>query len=231
VARRVVERDGLAELSLTRLGKQLGAGPTSIYWYFESMDGLLAALVDDVTQEMYLRLPPIGDGPWDEEIIEHHVVFRRLLQRTPIYREVFSYRSQTLFRQSHMAPFILDRLEEGLALLLRAGLTPEQAVRAHSTFSVYTRAFVLIEEGTREEEMDPDAVQLMAFAIAKAAPELSGLAVPDEIAATLKLDEDRYRLGLQLIVDGIRRRYLSPKPAAAAKGTRRRATRKATHGS
>jgi AcrR family transcriptional regulator len=212
VARRLIERDGLHELSLTGLGKQLGAGPTSVYWYFESKEELLAAVVDDVTREMYLRLPPAGDGPWEAEIIEQHLAFRRLLQRTPIYRDVFCYCAESLLLESRMAPYILDRLEEGLALFLRAGLAPEQAIRAHNAFSTYTRAFVLIEEAGRQGEHDASAVQLLTLALARLF-DLSPLDSPDAVAGILVLDDDRYRRGLQLLVEGVRRQYLSPAPA------------------
>ena len=205
VARRLIERDGLGDLSLTRLGKQLGAGPTSVYWYFESKEALLAAVVDDVTREMYLRLPAVGHGSWDDEIIEHHLAFRRLLQRTPIYREIFCYCAESLILESRMAPFILDRLEEGLSLFLRAGLTPDQAVLAHNAFSSYTRAFVLIEEAGRHGERDPAAVQLLMLALTRLL-DLSPLESPEALGGALVLDDDLYRRGLQLLVDGVRLR-------------------------
>jgi AcrR family transcriptional regulator len=218
VARRVIERDGIGELSLTSLGKQLGAGPTSMYWYFESMDELLAAVVDDVTEEMYLRLAPLGEGPWETEIIDYHLAFRRLLQRTPVYLEVFCYQSQTLFLQSRMAPFIMDQLERGVALFLRAGLTPEQAVGAHNAFSTYTRSFVLIEDAARRGVTDPHAVELLALAVARINPNFSPGGAIDALEI-LTLDESRYRLGLQLLVDGIRVRYLTS-PAKTTKATK-----------
>jgi AcrR family transcriptional regulator len=209
VARRVIERDGLEELSLTRLGKQLGAGPTSMYWYFQSKDELLAAVVDDVTQEMYLRLRTIGDGPWDAEIVEHHLAFRRLLQRTPVYRDVFCYCAQTLILESRMSPFILDQLEQGVRLFLGAGLTPDHAVRAHNAFSAYTRAFVLVEEAARQGHPDEAAVQLLILAIARLNRDLAPPGDGGPSTKMLAPDDACFRLGLQLLVDGIRRHYLS----------------------
>src|SRR2546423_1534452 len=116
VARQFIETEGLRELTFPRLAKQLNAGASSLYSYFATKDDLLATLVDDVTTEMYLQLSRLGDGPWDEEIIEHFVNFRGLLERTPVYREVFTFRTQTLFRGSRMAPFILRTVDENLSL-------------------------------------------------------------------------------------------------------------------
>src|SRR6202050_309032 len=91
-AQELVEAQGLQQLSMPALAKQLKSGVTSIYWYFRSKDDLLEALTDRVTRDMYLKLPPIGDGAWDEELVGYFTAFRNLLEATPIYREVFAYR-------------------------------------------------------------------------------------------------------------------------------------------
>jgi AcrR family transcriptional regulator len=229
VARQLIERDGLQELSLTRLGKELRAGATSIYWYFPSKEELVSAVVEDVTREMHLLIPPIGNGPWDEEFIEHHLAGRRLLQRSRLYRDVFAYQTHRAFEQAQMTPFILDRVEALLAVLIRAGLTPNEAVEAYNAFQDYTRAFVLIEEGRQPEEMDPHAIQLLHLAVVRVVPELSGDGGANQLAQALELNDACYRLGLDLLVEGVRQRYLAPgRPRTNAK--KRRSTRAGAHG-
>lgn len=219
VARQVIDEDGLQDLSLNRLGKRLRAGSTSIYWYFQSKEELVAAVMEDVTREMYLLIPPVGDGPWDEEFVANHLAGRRLLQQARLYREVFAYQAQTPLLQEDLAPFILDGLEALLGLLIRDGLTPDEAVQTYNAFQNYTRAFVLIEEGVQRGQMDPSAVQLLALAIGMA---------PDQVSQGL-LNDDCYRRGLDVLVAGVRQRYLvTPKRKAA--GARTRQARKQDHG-
>ena len=201
-ARLFVETNGLRELSFPRLAEHLNAGASSLYSYFQSKDELLATILDDVTAEMYLRLPEIGDGPWDEEIVEHFVAFRGLLRRTPVYREVFAYRTQTLFQGSRMAPFILRRVEDNLALFVRGGLTVDEAVEAFNAFSSYARAYVLVEHGI-EEEGDERIRHISAVVLQEMAADLPILAAIGNFTRIQALGDDLYRYGLTLLVAGL----------------------------
>jgi AcrR family transcriptional regulator len=201
VARQFIETDGLEALSFPRLAESMNAGTSSLRTYFQTKGELLATLVDDVTTEMYLRLPEIGDGYWDQEVVEHFVCFRGLLQRTPVYREVFTYRTQTLFEGSRMGPFVLRRLESNLALFVRGGLTSEEAVEAFNAFHTYTRAFVLIEHGT-EEEGAQRVRQLSSLVLQEAPADLPMMAAADMVQIQA-LNDDLYRFGLRLLVAGL----------------------------
>jgi AcrR family transcriptional regulator len=226
-ARRFIERDGLHELSFPRLAKELKAAPTSLYWYFHSKDELLAALVDDVTKELYLRLDPIGDGPWDKEIIEYHLRFRALLSSSPVYRDVFGFRAQALFGRSRMTPFILRSIEDDLALFVRAGLSPDDAAKVFNLFSVYTRAFVLVEHNTAAEEIDQEAIELITFTFAKVKADLPAASRLDNVLQIMILDDERFRMGLRFLVAGLCQRYPALRRSAgrAAGGATRRSGR------
>jgi AcrR family transcriptional regulator len=225
-ARQVIETDGLQELSYPRLADQLNAGAASLYWYFHTKDELLAAVVDDVTREMYLRLAPVGDGPWDEEIVEYHVRFRALLNSSDVYREVFAFRAQTLFLRSRMAPVILRALEDDLALFVRAGLTPDEAAHAFNAFSVFTRAFVVVEHGVTEEQIDPQALEMIEFALAKMADDLPAVGALQRFTEFVEMDDELFRTGLRMLVAGLKERY--PALRAAASGGPRTQVREVT---
>jgi AcrR family transcriptional regulator len=206
-ARTLIERDGLQQLSYPRLGKQLNAGPTSLYWYFPSKDDLLAALVDEVTKEMYLRLAPVGEGPWDEEIVGYHIAFRKLLGSTPVYRDVFAYRAQALFLQSRNAIHLLRSMEGDLAMFVRAGLSPDEAAHAFNAFSVFTRAFVLIEHGIDSQTLDQDELRMINIALTVAAADSCTLSSVAGVEQVLSFDDQLYRSGLRLLVAGLCERY------------------------
>lgn len=204
-AHELVERHGLQGLSMPALAKHLQSGVTSIYWYFRSKDDLLEALADRVSHQMYRQLPPVGDGPWDEELLEYFVAFRDLLEATPIYREIFAYRVRFLFVRAAMSRSMLERLEEGFALCERAGLELDQAAEAFNACSNFTRGFVVLEHGLEAEEVDSGFSRRLSSRLdPETFPTLSRL---DDFEGVMSLDDEQFRFGLRLLIDGVRRRY------------------------
>lgn len=144
-AHALVARDGLPGLSMPALARHLGAGVTSIYWYFRNKEELLVALAERVTRDLYDALPPIGDGPWDEELRAAHIAYRRVLRETPGYNELFSVRPFAVLTAPTVVEKVLERLEVDARLLQRAGLDPVTGTRAYYACNVYARSFVLSE--------------------------------------------------------------------------------------
>ena len=52
VARRLIERDGAAALSLREVSRELGMGASTLYRYFHSRDELLTALIIDAFNQL-----------------------------------------------------------------------------------------------------------------------------------------------------------------------------------
>ncbi|MGE3328254.1 MAG: TetR/AcrR family transcriptional regulator, partial [Acidimicrobiia bacterium] len=99
-ARHLIALHGMRQLSMPGLARELGSGVTSIYWYFRNKDELLESLATEAIRESSLRLPPVGDGPWDEELVEYFGAFRALLHSNPVYREIGTYRPDLLTNMS-----------------------------------------------------------------------------------------------------------------------------------
>lgn len=183
-AQQIMERDGLRQLSMPKLAAHLKSGVTSIYVYFRSKDALVDALAQRVLSNVHQQLPPIGDGPWDVELVSYFEAFHDLLQALPAYREVVAYGSGFIV-QSTLTPFAQRRLEAGLGLLKRAGLSDDQAGMYFGACLNYTRGFVMLQQGMhqrRDQPLDED----------------------DPIADLNDVDNERFRLGLRLLVGGIR---------------------------
>ena len=155
-AHALIARGGLDGLSMPALARELGAGVTSIYWYFRNKEELLVALAERVTRDLYDALPPIGDGPWDEELRSMHVAYRRVLRETPGYNELFSVRPFAVLTAPTVLAKVLERLELDAALLRRAGFDPVAATRAFYACNVHARAFVLAEMASGAEPEDGD---------------------------------------------------------------------------
>src|SRR5262245_55293692 len=53
----LADRDGLDSLSMRRLGQELGAGATSLYWHVRSKDELLDLVLDRIIGEVMTEVP------------------------------------------------------------------------------------------------------------------------------------------------------------------------------
>lgn len=72
-ALRVLDDYGLADLSMRRLGTELGVQPGALYHHFASKQLLLAALADEVLAH---GRTPREDGRWDELVSDRCEVLR-----------------------------------------------------------------------------------------------------------------------------------------------------------
>jgi AcrR family transcriptional regulator len=203
----LAEHDGLEALSMPALGRQVGAGVTSIYWYFRNKDDLLVALAEQVTADVYLRWTGFGDGPWDEELRRSFVAFRDELTRVPVYLELFSLRPRFVLSRPSIFPMVMRRLESDLSKLVGLGLTPTEAAHAYSSCSIYVRGFVKLEQGQRgtpeelDEALHSGLVDTFEHLDAAAFPVLTLLG---DIEPMTELSDDAFIRGLDLVIGGIR---------------------------
>jgi AcrR family transcriptional regulator len=207
-ARRLVEQHGLEQLSMPGLARELGSGVTSIYWYFRSKEDLLVALASQVTEELYSRLPPVSDKRWDEEFEAYFVAFRAEAQREYVYLELFTRYPRFLFPHTDLSRTILPRLEQELAVLVRAGLSAEQAAQVYGVCSAYTRGFVLLEHGlVGEEPADGTPEQVDDLVAALDPTQFPTLTQLPSFDRSMWLDDSHFRFGLRLLIEGIRSRF------------------------
>jgi AcrR family transcriptional regulator len=226
----LIQQQGLAELSMPRLARQLRSGVTSIYWYFRSKDELLVALAEQVSQELYARLPAVSGGPWDRELESYFVAFREQARRLPVYLELFGHHGRFLVSRQSIAEPIIRRLEDEISVLVRAGLAPEDAAHAYAVCSAFTRGFVLLEsEHATElrEGVDEGVDRAIAALDPRAFPTLTRL---PSFGRAMRLRDSHFRLGLRLVIDGLRNEFPSLRARARASrsrvGRRRREPRR-----
>jgi AcrR family transcriptional regulator len=65
-ALQVIDRDGLASLSMRTTAAELGVGTMSLYRYIQDREALERLVVDQVLTEVDTELPP--DTPWQQQI-------------------------------------------------------------------------------------------------------------------------------------------------------------------
>ncbi|WP_110181764.1 TetR/AcrR family transcriptional regulator C-terminal domain-containing protein [Nocardioides solisilvae] len=61
----VLDRYGLPDLTMRRLGQELGVRPSALYHHFANKQTLLAAVADELLARGLSAAP---DGPWDERV-------------------------------------------------------------------------------------------------------------------------------------------------------------------
>ncbi|WP_127480306.1 TetR/AcrR family transcriptional regulator C-terminal domain-containing protein [Nocardioides pantholopis] len=119
----VLDRHGLADLSMRRLGTELGVQPSALYHHFANKQTLLAAVADELLAR---GARPVPAGSWDQRV---SAVCTGLRESMLAYRDgaelVATVRA---FGLGATAPY--DALVRELA---GAGLPPDRAATAAGT--------------------------------------------------------------------------------------------------
>jgi TetR/AcrR family tetracycline transcriptional repressor len=187
----IIDRDGLAKLSMRKLGQELGADPMAVYHYLPSK----AALFDGIVDAVYREIDLTGfdyDAPWREQVTAFLHALRAAVRRHPNVLMVLSTRPAYV-------PARLGFGEHALGLLTGAGFTTQQAVDMVNCLGTFTIGHVLAEVGEpvggatgTDEELATVVGDYPRLAAALA----GGYEYrPDE----------QYELGLQAMLDGFAR--------------------------
>src|SRR3569623_2659091 len=75
----LLDADGIAGLSMRRLGTRLGSGATSLYWYVNTKDELLDLCIDECLGEVHV---PAGED-WRESLRTAARALRDMVLRHP----------------------------------------------------------------------------------------------------------------------------------------------------
>ncbi len=129
-------------LSMPLLARQLDVGVTSIYWYFRKKDELLDAMTDRALARYEFTVPCIDASNWHASLRNHARTMRRQFLDDPILCDLVLIRGHYGPSALHGA---LQEIEQPVAALVEAGLTPEQAVETYGAISVHTRGSVVLE--------------------------------------------------------------------------------------
>jgi AcrR family transcriptional regulator len=186
-------------LSMPLLGKHLGVGVTSIYWYFRKKDDLLNAMTDRALRKFTFATPYVEAGNWRESLRNHSRAMRKTFLSSPILTDLILIRGALSAKVRRLG---VEQMEKAIQSLVEAGLSPEDAFDTYSAVSLHVRGTVVLErlqEKTQELEdsspatfefraIDPDVAPL----IAKLAAKGHRLAVADE---------KNFEYGLDCILD------------------------------
>jgi AcrR family transcriptional regulator len=130
-ALRVLDREGLAAVSMRRVGQELGTGAASLYVHVANKDELLELMLDRVLGEV--EVPPPDPARWREQVMELGRATRGALLAHPGIARVW-------FAGVPVGPNALVLAEGALAVLRAGGLPAREAAWAVDRLSLYAAA-------------------------------------------------------------------------------------------
>src|SRR4051812_23651059 len=143
----VLDRDGLAGLSMRKLADELGVGAASLYWHVGDKEELLSLLLDRIVGES--QVPEPDPEHWQEQVKEMGRAARRLMKSR---RDA----AQLSMGRIPSGPNSLPVLERTLAVLSAASLPPRVLAYAADMFALFVGAFAYEESLVTHPEADAE---------------------------------------------------------------------------
>jgi AcrR family transcriptional regulator len=131
-----VDANGLAALSMHKLGAELGVQGMSLYSHVASKDALLDGIVEAMTWEA--QMPPAGSGDWRDALRQLAGEIRGIILRHPAAAPLLVSRPVMPTRR-------LEQVDAYVRLLMRAGFTEDRAMDVLRTVVVYAHGYALVE--------------------------------------------------------------------------------------
>ena len=191
----LVDRDGVAALSMRRLGAELGVEAMSLYNHVPSKADLLDGLIDLVFSEIE---PPSGTAGWRAAMWERAIAIRAVLSR-------HRWAIGLMESRTSPGPATLRHHDAVLGCLRRAGFPVALAAHAYAVLDSYIYGFALQEASLpfyTGEETAELAQALLAQFPADQYPYLAEFTFEHVLQPGYDYGSE-YEYGLDLILDGL----------------------------
>lgn len=205
---RVADEGGLGHVSMRNVGRELGVEAMSLYHHLAGKDVLLDELADWVFTLIELPEP---DRPWRDAMRERATSARAALAAHPWALGLIESRRTP-------GPALLRHHDRVLACLRTNGFAPQLAGHAFSAIDAYVYGFVLtelslpFEPGERPEDFVASLEHLLP---ADEYPFLVEM-LTEQVAGKDYAYADEFDAGLDLILDGLERRFAAANRVAPA---------------
>jgi AcrR family transcriptional regulator len=131
-----VDANGLAALSMHKLGAELGVQGMSLYSHVASKDALLDGIVEAMTAKA--EMPPADGADWRDALRHLAREIRGTILRHPAAAPLLASRPVMPTRR-------LEQVDAYVRLLMRAGFTEDRAMDVLRTVYVYAHGYALAE--------------------------------------------------------------------------------------
>jgi AcrR family transcriptional regulator len=196
---RLADAEGLDALSMRRLGGELGAGATSLYWHVRNKDELLDLVVDRIIGEVRTELGP-ADG-WRAELEETARALRRVLVR---HRHI----APVIGSRPTFGPHAVEALEWMIGRVRAGGAEVRTALLAAQSVINYAAGFAVFE---CRDPLGPDATEQDREAFMAELGRFVATLPPDRFPNTLATlsvgalvtPDEQFEYGLRCLMNGI----------------------------
>ncbi len=138
----LADRDGADALTIRRLATELGVTPMALYWHFRSKEELLAALCDQIWDEIDLNVDQ--SAPWPDQL-------RAMLGSLVGVLRVHPSGPQLILAHEKESSASMRAAEIALALLRGAGFDAQQASEITRGALWHALSLVMSEPGFEPE--------------------------------------------------------------------------------
>jgi AcrR family transcriptional regulator len=192
----LVDEGGLDSLSMRKLGQALGFEAMSLYNHVANKDDLIDGILDLVLAE---GEPPSSSGSWDAAVRESAISVHAALRRHP-------WAPPVVMAPGRIRPARLRYMDSLLGRLREAGFSAETTYHAYHVLDGHIFGFSLWEASHTFIEQD-EAEMAEAFDRVISPEEYPYLREHGEqhFAEGPHHDVSAFELGLDLILDGLRR--------------------------
>ncbi len=218
----LAEDVGIDNLSMPLLGKHLGVGVTSIYWYFRKKDDLLNAMTDRALRQYVFATPYVEAKDWRETLGNHARTMRKTFMDNPILSDLILIRSALSPRAAKLGVVAVEKTIESL---VEAGLSAKDAFDTYSAVSVHVRGSVVLQrlcDKNRSTDGGPGDFEEAMVIDPEIAPLLATMSTGGHRIG--ESDERNFEYGLDCILDRAERLMAQPS-ASKSPPVRRRKTR------
>jgi AcrR family transcriptional regulator len=190
----IIDRDGVAGLSMRKLGAELGVDAMAVYYHVPNKSALFDGVIEAVYADAGLTGLP-WTGTWREQLTEFMTRLRAAIRRHPNALPVVSTRPAYI-------PSILDFGEYALGMLTAAGFPARDGIDMVNCLATFTIGHALAEVGEPVGGDTASTEDMTAMLAAGAYPNLTR-AFADGYDYR---PDDQYQLGLEAMLDGFERR-------------------------
>ncbi|KXW78628.1 transcriptional regulator [Mycolicibacterium phlei] len=216
----LAEQVGIDNLSMPLLGKHLGVGVTSIYWYFRKKDDLLNAMTDRALRQYVFETPYVEAKDWRETLRNHARTMRKTFIGNPILCDLILIRSALSPRTAKVG---VQEVEKAIASLVEAGLSPEDAFDTYSAVSVHVRGSVVLHRLREKNRAAGEGPSDLDDTMSVDAESTPLLAMVSEKGHHIGAADDRnFEFGLECILERAERLIEDNAENKSAKKTRKR---------
>ncbi len=197
---RLIDEGGIEAFSMRRLGTELDAGATSLYWHVRNKDELIDLILDEIIGEVVADFDAtvaVG-ASWRDQLAEIARSLRRVLL---VHRHI----APLLGERPTLGPNALDAAERVMGVMLEAGFDHRRTSMGTGAVINYASGFAIFESRMPEAVSEEPGAEALSAAVNAYINSLPEERYPNmrAVAQVVISETEQFEFGLQRLLDGL----------------------------